>query len=641
MERAGFTGILSKFLKASFSAASPHIILNGRPTRAFRLARSVRQGCPLSPLIFILTFDNLSLVLAEAVTQRTLMGVRFPHLGISNLLTMFADDTSMVIKAEMRYVRKVQEILDIFGKASGLKCIWEKTKAAFIPAGPPPSPFDGLPWTWEVDTTATKLLGFPTASDISAAQLENQVQLRMSTSIAKLQQRQLSLAGRVVAANSLILGSIWYLLTLWAGDLSFLAKLQRTLESFVWVGRARVNRNTMTQSRAKGGLGLMLIIEQYRALAGNLMIWALGPGSHPLRRILRSHLTELSRSSWGYPDFTWVVTMGGSKRSCGSSVWQNICIAWSSLKHLLVRIPPRNLEEWGSLPIWSPHLAHITPKLVRCKTQAQHRLRTEGLLTINDISSHRGELLAWPEVAHNVLDTAGHRAFDTLISNLHAAPQFPASLKHQSIFFEADRTNPDSVACVWQFSVPESEASSSWHNIVPRFAPIREFSVCAGNLRARLGMPSAIPIFAHRILVRSPTKKAQSLVHWGRGGSDCGFLSQHGWQDGTALLDTSTTQLSSLQARLRQTPHTASLKWETDLGQPIPENLWTSIWLPYRGSSENTFLWQLFYRVIATQHWRMPSKPPTDPDVWCTRCNLGIMEDTEHCIWSCPISATC
>lgn len=119
-----------------------------------------------------------------------------------------------------------------------------------------------LTWTWEEDANATKLLGFPTSSNFSTDQMEQQIQLKISTSIGKLQHRQLSLAGRVVAVNSLILGSIWYLLTLWVGDLAFVAKLHRTLDSFVWAGRAIVNRNTTTQSRANGGLGLMLIIEQ-------------------------------------------------------------------------------------------------------------------------------------------------------------------------------------------------------------------------------------------------------------------------------------------------------------------------------------------------------------------------------------------
>lgn len=121
--------------------------------------------------------------------------------------------------------------------------------------------FRPLPWTWEVNANATNLLGFPTASTFAVDQMEVQIQTRMANSIGKLQQRHLSLAGRVVAANSLIMGSIWYIITLWAGDLAFLSKLQKMVEAFVWAGRSRVNSNATTQSKSNGGLGLILIIE--------------------------------------------------------------------------------------------------------------------------------------------------------------------------------------------------------------------------------------------------------------------------------------------------------------------------------------------------------------------------------------------
>lgn len=47
--KAGMNGVLSCFLKACFQSATSNIILNGHQTQSFRLARSVRQGCPLSP----------------------------------------------------------------------------------------------------------------------------------------------------------------------------------------------------------------------------------------------------------------------------------------------------------------------------------------------------------------------------------------------------------------------------------------------------------------------------------------------------------------------------------------------------------------------------------------------------------------
>lgn len=138
IEKAGMGGVLSSFLEASFHFASSLIILNGCPTTYFRLKRSLRQGCPLSPLLFNLAFNALSLMLNRAVANRFIIGVEFPSIGLSTLHTMFADDLSLIIQAVMIYVIRCRQLLQTFGSVSGLKCIWEQTVAVFIPEGPPP-----------------------------------------------------------------------------------------------------------------------------------------------------------------------------------------------------------------------------------------------------------------------------------------------------------------------------------------------------------------------------------------------------------------------------------------------------------------------------------------------------------------------
>lgn len=229
-----------------------------------------------------------------------------------------------------------------------------------------------LPWIWEEDANASKLLGLPSASNISTAQMETLIHEKIDHGIHRLQKRQLSLAGRALAANSLILSTIWYMVTLWAGDFAIFAKLQKKVEEFLWAGRSRVCRTTTTQSKANGGLGLLLISEQYQAIVGNLMLWVLGPDPHPLRSILCSHIRNLSQRKWGFPDFTWIVAKGGGKNSDGSATWRNICVTWDKLKIFLVPTAPSNLEFWGNLPLWCPHLQQNMPSLVRCSTQAQH-----------------------------------------------------------------------------------------------------------------------------------------------------------------------------------------------------------------------------------------------------------------------------
>lgn len=104
------------------------------------------------------------------------------------------------------------------------------------------------------------------------------------------------------------------------------------------------------------------------------------------------------------------------------------------------------------------------------------------------------------------------------------------------------------------------------------------------------------------------------------------------------MLNSSTSQLRTMLVRHNLAPHTALAKWTNQLGQTTPEEIWLSTWVNYRSAAENTFLWQLIYRIPATQRWRHPDRPATDSATWCTRCTLNVTEDLLHCVWSCPAS---
>jgi hypothetical protein len=42
------------------------VLINGSPSRFFRATRGLRQGCPLSPFMFLIVAEGLSRLLAKA-----------------------------------------------------------------------------------------------------------------------------------------------------------------------------------------------------------------------------------------------------------------------------------------------------------------------------------------------------------------------------------------------------------------------------------------------------------------------------------------------------------------------------------------------------------------------------------------------
>lgn len=144
-----------------------------------------------------------------------------------------------------------------------------------------------------------------------------------------------------------------------------------------------------------------------------------------------------------------------------------------------------------------------------------------------------------------------------------------------------------------------------------------------------------------RVLFCSQPGKENRYSWFGLWSPETAFIEQYGWADDSPLLDSSTAQLRKMMASRRLVRHSALSKWEVRLNCLVPENVRENPWLKCRSARENTFLWQLVYRVIATQKWRFLTRSAMEEITWCTRCRGGHQEDVEHYIWGCEKSRLC
>lgn len=223
----------------------------------------------------------------------------FPQTGRELLHNMFADDCSAIIWALLCYIVEFHRILTEFGNVSGLKFSWEQTIASYIPGGPLPPSLGLLPWKWEDNGNASKTIGIPTAMTIAMRRLEELILTKLESKLSKFKSYCLTLAARIVVANGIVMGCLWFLLIMWAGEATFLRKLQNLVDNFVWTRRSRVLGAIISLPPAEGGLGLISITNQYKALSGLIMIWVSMIDQHPLRGILQGHITHASQRRWG------------------------------------------------------------------------------------------------------------------------------------------------------------------------------------------------------------------------------------------------------------------------------------------------------------------------------------------------------
>lgn len=94
--------------------------------------RGLRQGDPLSPYLFLMVADVLfSMLLNEAVMNKTLMGTKMKKICpiLSHLL--FADDSLVFLEANSRVSSNFMDLAKAFNDASGLAINSQKSGLLF------------------------------------------------------------------------------------------------------------------------------------------------------------------------------------------------------------------------------------------------------------------------------------------------------------------------------------------------------------------------------------------------------------------------------------------------------------------------------------------------------------------------------
>jgi len=84
------------------------VVNNGYATNWFKPSKGVRQGCPLSPYLFILSAELLSNKIRQ---DSTVKGIKV--FGIKIKLSQFANDTTL-FNADLASLEKALKIVDNF-----------------------------------------------------------------------------------------------------------------------------------------------------------------------------------------------------------------------------------------------------------------------------------------------------------------------------------------------------------------------------------------------------------------------------------------------------------------------------------------------------------------------------------------------
>jgi len=108
-----------KWIMSCVTSANYVVLVNGSPTGFFKAKRGLRQGCPMSPLLFLLLIEGLSRMLREARLEGCINGVSISSsLALTHIL--FMDDIILFGKCDYDEWLQLSKIFKTFCAASGM-----------------------------------------------------------------------------------------------------------------------------------------------------------------------------------------------------------------------------------------------------------------------------------------------------------------------------------------------------------------------------------------------------------------------------------------------------------------------------------------------------------------------------------------
>jgi hypothetical protein len=126
IEHLGFGQRWRNCISALWNTASSSFLFNGEPGRRILHCKRVRQGDPLSPMLFLLAIEPLHKLFRKA-QKLNLLG-KLSKESECFRISLYADDAAVFIKPIEQDLHTTLSILNIFADASGLVTNMGKTK---------------------------------------------------------------------------------------------------------------------------------------------------------------------------------------------------------------------------------------------------------------------------------------------------------------------------------------------------------------------------------------------------------------------------------------------------------------------------------------------------------------------------------
>ena len=261
LQNLGFGPIWRDIISGLLATSSTQVLLNGSPGEKIVHRRGLRQGDPLSPMLFILVMDVLCYLVKKASEEGLLEPLA--RRNLQNRISLYADDVVIFLQPLSSDIRAILDILQLFGEASGLKTNVQKSTVVPIHCLEEHRTLLQTHLPCQISEFPCKYLGVPLSPHkLTKAQAQPIIE-KIADRLPSWKADLLTKAGRSVLVQYVLTSMLIYLVLALDLPIVTLQAIDKIRRGFLWKGRKDTRGGhcliawpKVTRPPELGGLGI-------------------------------------------------------------------------------------------------------------------------------------------------------------------------------------------------------------------------------------------------------------------------------------------------------------------------------------------------------------------------------------------------
>ena len=335
MSKMGFGERISRLVYVLGEDAVSHIMMNGGITCPIPLQKSLRQGCPLSPLLFAIASHPILVMLNVMAMEGQLVGLSLPS-GVPYIAQALADDFIMFLGATHDNIAKAMEVWKLVALATGLKINMQKSVLiSCIERN-----LEELEWVGPVleKGMICRHLGYPIGNEITSEKLVGWIDQRIQEKFVYWKSRMWPFHVKLKVVQSIMIPMVSYFLPLLPWSKKHIDKVSKSMRFLLWKrkdkkGIAWMAWDHICTPKRLGGAALLNLYEHMVARRFTFLK-SMFEGNQPWTEIMVFYLekkgiklgrTKVTTSWWN------VVNCDVKVTGLGSRIANHLVNSWQSI----------------------------------------------------------------------------------------------------------------------------------------------------------------------------------------------------------------------------------------------------------------------------------------------------------------------